>query len=206
VIKKISVVLMLLLISLIIFVSFKEHESYGEESTEFIVNKPFLVVVKELSNKISLEKIIEQNDAVVINKNWDNFDITIPQRILRIREYKIDGTMMFEIKKEDKDLGEIFLPFVQQIKLNKNEFKIETKLKNPQKNVIHYYKLIEINPIKNESKTHIMIKSDLKIKRTIPIFFEKIMNDKVEKINKNDIENLKQNILLILGPNINIHR
>jgi len=203
VIKKI---LISIFVIIVFFLSFRKHESYSEESTEFIVNKPFLLVVKELSNKASLEKIIEQNDAVVINKNWDNFDITIPQRILRIREYKIDGTMMFEIKKEDKDLGEIFLPFVQQIKLDKNEFKIETKLKTPQKNVIRYYKLIEINPVKNESKTHIMIKSDLKIEKTIPIFFQKTMNEKVEKINKNDMENLKQNILLILGPNINIHK
>ena len=81
-----------ILVSLLILASYfslQNHESLSEERIEFFMNKPYVAVVKELATKNSLEKMVQENDGFVKSKEWEFFNVEVPQRILRIREYKI---------------------------------------------------------------------------------------------------------------------
>lgn len=179
------------------YLCFESHESTSREKTEFAIDKPYINVVKALATKNSLEKIVQESDGTVTQKNWENFNIEVPKRILRLKEYTVDGTLKFVVEKTDHDLGEIKLPFAQQIHLESHIFSISTKLVDPQPKVCLYNKLVEISPLVEEDmpKTHVCITSELKIRKTIPFFFKKYMDDKVAQTNKKDMEQLKANIL-----------
>jgi len=175
------------------------HESHSSEEIEFIMEKPYLQVIKGLATKNSLEKIVEDSDGVVTNKNWENFNVEIPQRILRIRDYKIEGTMTFTVEKKDKELGELRLPFIQKINLDKEIFSLKTNLTSPQPQILAYEKIVEISPSLEDAlpKTHVSAKSELKIRKTIPFFFKEYMDKKVAETNRRDLEQLKSNIMKI---------
>jgi hypothetical protein len=200
--KKYIAILSLLLIIIIGYFCIENHESYSKEEITFTIDKPYLSTVKGLATKNSLEKMVEENDGMLVYKNWENFDIEVPQRILRIKEYKVHGKLRFTVEKTDHDLGQIKLPFIQEIHLDNHIFDISTKLVSPQKHVPSYNKTIQISPLfednnKIAQKTHVKISSELKIKKLIPIFFKKFMDDKVEQTNQKDIDQLKNNILNI---------
>lgn len=186
--------------------SFSNHESYNESSIELQLDKPYILVTKELATKQSLEKTIEDNDAKLVSKEWESFVVEVPKRIIKLREYELLGKLNFSIEKESLDLGNIKLNFEQNIDINKNIFKIDTKLKESQKNVLVLNKLIEISPFEN--KTKLIIKSEIKIKKIIPFFAKKIMDKKVEEYNKKDLENLKNKLLSIINskPEIKFER
>jgi len=175
------------------------HESHSSEEIEFIMEKPYLQVIKGLATKNSLEKIVEDSDGVVTNKNWENFNVEIPQRILRIRDYKIEGTMTFTVEKKDKELGGLRLPFIQKINLDKEIFSLKTNLTSPQPQILAYEKIVEISPSLEDAlpKTHVSAKSELKIRKTIPFFFKEYMDKKVAETNRRDLEQLKSNIMKI---------
>ena len=175
------------------------HESHSSEEIEFTIEKPYLQVIKGLATKNSLEKIVEDSDGVVTNKNWENFNVEIPQRILRIRDYKIEGTMTFTVEKKDKELGELRLPFIQKINLDKEVFSLKTNLTSPQPQILAYEKIVEISPSLEDAlpKTHVSAKSELKIRKTIPFFFKEYMDKKVAETNRRDLEQLKSNIMKI---------
>jgi hypothetical protein len=182
------------------YLCLENYESYSKEEVAFTIDKPYLATVKGLATKNSLEKMVEENDGMLVYKNWESFDIEVPQRILRIKEYKVHGKLKFIVEKTDHDLGPIKLPFVQEIHLDNHIFDISTKLVSPQKNIPSYNKTIQISPLfegnnKIAQQTHVKISSELKIKKLIPIFFKKFMDDKVKQTNQKDIEQLKNNIL-----------
>lgn len=201
----------LFLISFIVVVTIsffqccENHESYSIKSEEFIINKPFIIVVKGLAKKDSLEKMVEENDGIVSNKYWERFDVAVPQRILRIRDYEIDSTLKFKVIKKDGDLGELTLPFVQNMHLSKNELFINTSLIESTSSVVSYDKIIEITPI-DEEKTQIKIKNEIKVKKYIPFFLKDMMNKRVEICNEKDLENMKENIFSISGPPVRVIR
>lgn len=191
--------------SILVFFSFVKHESSSKENISFILEKPFLTVVRELANKNSLEKIVEENEGVVTSKYWEEFQIDMPDRIIRLREYQIDGLLKFKVLKNDDDLGKLLLAFEQKMHLDKNQLLINTNLEKPEGSVVGYSKTIQIEPTK-ESKTKIVLSNQIVVQKTIPFFFAKTMNKKVQIANQKDLENLKQNIMALVGPNIILNR
>lgn len=181
------------------YLSLEVHESQSTEQIEFTIDKPYLQVIKGMATKNSLEKIVEENEGAVTKKNWENFNVEIPQRIIRIRDYKLEGTMTFTVEKKDKDLGELKLPFIQKMNLDKEVFSLKTNLTCPQRQIPAYDKTVEISPSLEDSmpKTHVIVKSELKIKKTIPFFFREYMDKKVAETNRKDLEQMKSNILEI---------
>lgn len=173
--------------------TFRSNEANSVQETSFIIEKPFISVIKNLATKDSLEKTIEESDGVLVEKNWDYLNLEVPRRILRIKDYVLNGKMNFVVEKNDSDLGQLRLPFVQNVHLDDQVFSIETSLVDAQKNILSYNKNIVIKPIDN-NKTEVALKSEIKVKKFIPFFYEKYMNDKVEKNNKQDLEDLKNNL------------
>jgi hypothetical protein len=190
-----------LLVLLLLFIGYsciETHESHSLEQVNFFLEKPYIAVVKGLATKNSLEKIVEENDGIVANKNWENFTVEVPQRILRLREYKLEGTLKFTVQKNDQDLGKLELPFVQKINLDNHVFSLKTSLVEPQKHVLMYEKTMEMSPALEQNSiqgTHVSIRSELKVKKTIPFFFRNIMDERVAQANKKDAERLKNNII-----------
>lgn len=204
--KKIFFIFLTIVIfSIFVFFSFVKHESSNKENISFILEKPFLTVVRELANKNSLEKIVEENEGVVTSKYWEEFKIDVPDRIIRLREYQIDGLLKFKVLKNDDDLGKLLLAFEQKMHLDKNQLLINTNLEKPEGSVVGYSKTIQIEPIK-ESKTKIVLSNQIVVQKTIPFFFAETMNKKVKIANEKDLENLKQNIMALVGPNIILNR
>ena len=177
----IIITILLVIFCAFAFFSIIKHESLSEEEVSFVLNKPYINVVKSLSTKESLEKAIETNNAKLCEKYWEFFTIEIPRPIFRIRNYKLEGKLIFFVEKNDKELGYLYLPFEQNVTLNKNEFYIQIKLQQPQSNIIKYIKTIEINPL--EDQTKIKIKSELLVSKNIPFFLRKFMDNKVKNIN-----------------------
>lgn len=179
------------------FLSLKNHESNSKEEVFFTIDKPYLAVVKDLATKNSLEKMVQEHNGVITDKNWENFTVEVPKRILRIKKYKINGCLKFTVEKKDKDLGDLKMPFVQEIYLDDKQFSIATKLSVPQKNILQYSKNIEITPKEENglpTKTNIYIKSELKVEKSVPFFFSGYMDEKVSKNNIDDLNELKTNI------------
>lgn len=175
------------------------HESHSSEEIEFTIEKPYLQVIKGLATKNSLEKIVEDSDGTVTQKHWENFEVEVPQRILRIKEYKLEGTLVFTVEKKEHDLGELKLPFTQKMNLNKEVLSLKTNLTSPQPQILAYEKIVEISPSLEDSlpKTHVSAKSELRIRKTIPFFFKEYMDKKVAETNRRDLEQLKANIIEI---------
>jgi hypothetical protein len=191
---------------LLLYLIFIDHESYSSKEMEFSINKPYLFVVKSLSTKNSLEKMVEEDNGYVTNKNWENFTLEVPQRVLKIRDYKIEGILKFTVHKNDKSLGQLKLPFVQEIKIDNEAFLIKTNLTEPQQKVIIYEKIIELKPINEE--TVVFVKNNLKIKRKIPFFLKNYMDKKVQDSNEKDLDQIKENIIKIINsdPLVTIKR
>lgn len=173
---------------------FKTHESNSDQQISFTIEKPYLEVVQNIAKKDFLEKIIEQNDAVLVEKTWKNFDIQVPQRVLRIKEYKIHGNLDFLIEKHDKFLGNLLIPFTQTINFDKNMLKIDTNLQKSHEKITFYEKNIEITPFLDENKTFVEIKSKLSIKNQIPFFLKETMDKKVDENNKKDVKKLEDTL------------
>lgn len=207
--KKILVITLCIFLFLAIsfYYCLVSYESYSSISDKFIIDKPYLSVVKSLATKESLEKAIEENEGTLSNKHWSNFTIEVPKRILKLRDYKLDGKLDFTVIKYDKSLGKLHLDFEQNIQIDKDIFKIEINLKKSQNKVLLYDKIINIRHIDN--KVEVEIKSDLKIKKTIPYFLKKLMDDTVKSNNITSVNQLKNNLINITNdssPVINFKR
>jgi hypothetical protein len=177
--------------------SLKKHESNSKEEVCFTIDKPYISVVKDLATKNSLEKIVEDHNGSITHKNWERFDVEIPKRILRIKQYKIYGCLKFTIEKKDKNLGNLTLPFIQEFHLDDKMFNVETELVDSQENIISYSKNIKMTPKEENglpTKTNVCIKSELKVKKLIPFFFSNYMDKKVKQNNINDLKELRSNI------------
>lgn len=200
--KKFIVPIVSLLVLVAGYLCLEQHESHSLEKAEFVIDAPYLAVVKGLASKNSLEKIVEDNDGKVTGKNWENFHVEVPKRLLKIREYRLEGTLRFNVEKKDSDLGELKLPFVQEMHLDEHVLNLRTRLDAPQKQVPSYEKNVEISPYLEQEfvqKTHVSIRSELTVRKTIPFFFGKTMDDKVAKSNRKDLERLKANIIEAAG-------
>ena len=82
--KKFAVPIASLLVLVAGYLCLKEHESRSLEKEEFVIEAPYLAVVRGLAKKDSLERIVEQNDAKVTGKNWETFQLEIPKRLLKV--------------------------------------------------------------------------------------------------------------------------
>lgn len=193
--KKILIAIVLLIATLAIgiFLSFKNNVSHAVKEESFVIEKPFIAVVKNLATKDSLERMIEESDATLIEKKWEYLDLEVPKRILRIKDYKLNGKLVFVIEKKDADLGDLKIPFVQNVHLDNNVFNVKTNLSSQQKNILFYEKVIEIKPL-DERSSKVYLKSEIKIEKTIPFFFKNYMNKKVEQNNEQDFKELKNNL------------
>lgn len=196
--KKFLIPALVTVIVLVCYFSIIEHKSSSTESIEFVVEKPYLVVAKGIATKNSLEKIVEQQEGVVKGKEWVKFEVEVPQRILRIKDYSLEGEMKFVVEKNDPSLGKLVLPFEQQINMDKNILKIKTKLCECNEKIQDCSRLIEITPqIDKESihATNVKITSSLKVVKEIPFFLKSTMDQKVEENNKSELENTKNTIM-----------
>lgn len=186
---------------------FINHKSESFEQTSFVLDTPYLSVVQNLAKKDALEQIVKENDAQLSEKSWENFDIDVPNRLLRIKEYKISGILHFVVEKNDNFLGKLVIPFTQIINFDKNMLKIDIKLEDTQEKILFYEKSIKITPILKENKTFFEINSKITIKNKIFFFFKNFMDEKVVENNKKDIEQLEKNLKKITKkPKLNIVR
>lgn len=192
--KKLLFIIIILFLSLILlFLCFKNHESHSVLEEDFIINKPYLFVVKSLATKESLEKNIEDSDGKLKRKQWRDFTVEVPRRILQVREYKLEGLLDFSVEKHDDSLGKLDLEFEQSVKADKNLFLIKTNLKKPNSKVLICDKFIEISP--NDSSTQVKIKNELKIKKFIPFFLTELMDRRVKKNNQDDLDRFKNSLI-----------
>lgn len=180
------------------YLIFKINISSSEKELEFTIDKPYLFVTKNLVTKNSLEKIVEENNGVVVNKNWENFTVEVPKRIFKLKDYKIDANLKFKVIKNDKDLGELKLSFEQVVKIDDENLLLNIKLSEPNDKVLYYEKNVDISKI-NEESSLVKIKSNLKIKKNIPFFFKNYMDKRVDDLNGIDINQMKQNIIKIIN-------
>lgn len=180
--------------TLFFYYSLVVHESNSVCEENFVIKKPYFEVVQSLAAKEPLEKIIESNNAKLKNKQWQKFIISRPRRLLNLKEYELEGLLDFNVEKNDKSLGDIILRFQQKVNVKKDEFNIQTYLREPHNNIICYNKIIKIIPI-NEFETQVNFESEVKVKKKIPYFFDKNMDEIVEKMNRDDLLNLKNNII-----------
>ena len=184
-----------LLISCVILCFLNENhtkESNIKQSVE--VNKPYLNVLKDFSTKNSLEKIVEQNNAVLLDKKWEYLNLEVV-RIRKPRQWNVDGRLIFTIETKDDDLGSQKLEFYQDIDLKNNVMIIKTSLVSPGKNIILCERTIKFFEKDQKDKTLVEIESKLEVKKLIPKFFIKTMDKKVDENNLREVENLKNNIL-----------
>jgi len=86
--KSLFFILFLLVLTGSFYYTLIEHESSSLSEQSLVINKPYISVVKSLATKESLEKIVEENDGILRSKQWQNFTIDVPKRILKIKEYK----------------------------------------------------------------------------------------------------------------------
>jgi len=178
--------------------SITSHEYTSNEQKSFVINKPYLSVVKSMATKESLEKTVEEDKGTVTNKRWQNFTIEVPQRILRIKDYSLEGLLYFTVEKPGGDLGRLSLDFEQNISVNKNAFLVKINLREPQRNVKVYNKVIEISPLADDPlKTQVFIRSELSVLKLIPFFFKSVMDKKVLDANSKDLESISHNIMRI---------
>jgi hypothetical protein len=196
--KKYTIPLLTALIISAGYLCLESHESQSTEQMEFVIEKPYLNVVKGLATKNSLEKMVEESDGLVTRKHWEFLNVEVPDRILRLKAYKIEGLLKFVVEKKDHDLGDLKLPFAQKMNLDSHMLTIETRLEETQASILTYEKKVEISPVIEDNRitpsTHVAVKSELKVRKTIPFFLKKHMDGKVAETNKKDLKRLKENI------------
>ena len=189
-----SLVLTLLVSGAILCFLNENHVKESNIEQSFEVNKPYFSVLKDFSAKNSLEKIVEQNNAVLLDKKWEYLNLEVV-RIRKPRQWNVDGRLIFTIETKDNDLGKQKLEFHQDINLKNNVMLITTGLTSPGKNIISCERTIKFFEGDQKDKTLVEIESKLVIKKFIPSFFIKTMDKKVEENNLREVENLKNNIL-----------
>lgn len=178
------------------YCSMTEHNSSSTESSEFVVEKPYFSVAKTIATKKTLEKIVEKEGGLVTNKEWIKFELELPRRPLKMKEFRLEGEQNFTVSKKDQYLGNINIDLTQKIHMDKNMLGISTDLKNPHASIKKYSKTIEINPVENNiNQTKIKIKSDISVSKKIPFFFEKSMDKRLNEINAKETDNVKKTIM-----------
>lgn len=196
-----SLVLILLISCAILCFLNENHTKQSNIKQSFEVNKPYLGVLKDFSTKNSLEKIVEQNNAVLLDKKWEYLNLEVV-RIRKPRQWNVDGRLIFTIETKDSDLGKQKLEFYQDINLKNNVMIIKTSLVSPGNNIIVCERTIKFFEEDQKDKTLVEIESKLLVKKMVPKFFIKNMDKKVDENNMKEVENLKNNILeAIKGQN-----
>jgi hypothetical protein len=188
-----SLVLILLISCAILCFLNENHTKRSNIKQSFEVNKPYLNILKDFSTKNSLEKIVEQNNAVLLDKKWEYLNLEVI-RIRKPRQWNVDGRLIFTIEINNSDLGKQKLEFYQDIDLKNNVMIIKNGLVSPGKSIILCEKTIKFFE-KDKDKTLVEIESKLEVKKLIPKFFIETMDKKVDENNLKEVENLKNNIL-----------
>lgn len=189
-----SLLLILLLSAAILCFLNETHTTESDIKQSFEVNKPYISVLKDFSTKSSLEKIIEQNNAVLLDKKWEHLNLEVI-RIRKPRQWSVDGRLIFTIETKNSDLGNQKLEFFQNISLKNNIMLITTGLTTPGKNIILCERTIKFFENDQKDKTLVEIESKLSVKKLLPKFLIKTMDKKVKENNLKEIENLRNNIL-----------
>lgn len=186
---------LILLIPALLYLSLERHESHSERTIEFTIDRPFLQVVRNLATKNSLERIAEDNDATVTGKYWENFNVEVPQRILRIRDYRLDGTLKFTVERNDQDLGPLRLNLAQHMNLDDRGLRLDTGLVRPDPNVTELSKIVEITPVRDSQATGVRVVSRIGVSKTIPFFLGDHMDLKVRDNNDEGLRRLRERIV-----------
>jgi len=189
-----SLLLILLLSAAILCFLNETHTTESDIKQSFEVNKPYISVLKDFSTKSSLEKIVEQNNAVLLDKKWERLNLEVI-RIRKPRQWTVDGRLIFTIETKNSDLGNQKLEFFQNISLKNNIMLITTGLTTPGKNIILCERTIKFFENDQKDKTLVEIESKLSVKKLLPKFLIKTMDKKVKENNLKEIENLRSNIL-----------
>lgn len=189
-----SLVLILLISCAILCFLNENHTKQSNIKQSFEVNKPYLNVLKDFSTKNSLEKIVEQNNAVLLDKKWEYLNLEVI-RIRKPRQWNVDGRLIFTVEVNNSDLGKQKLEFYQDIDLKNNVMIIKTGLVSPGKNIILCERTIKFFEKDQKDKTLVEIESKLEVKKLLPKFLIKTMDKKVDENNLREVENLKNNIL-----------
>ena len=189
-----SLLLILLLSAAILCFLNETHTTESDIKQSFEVNKPYISVLKDFSTKSSLEKITEQNNAVLLDKKWEHLNLEVI-RIRKPRQWSVDGRLIFTIETKNSDLGNQKLEFFQNISLKNNIMLITTGLTTPGKNIILCERTIKFFENDQKDKTLVEIESKLSVKKLLPKFLIKTMDKKVKENNLKEMENLRNNIL-----------
>ena len=191
---KILLVILILLLctAFAVPVCFTSHIASTQDATFFIIEKPFIEIFKKLANKNSLEKIIQQNNDTLVDKNWEYLNVEII-RILKPKSWTINGKMNFTV--DTNNDFKTRLHFNQFVDYSQGMLKIITKLETPDKNILICEKTIQI--IDQINNTKVNVKTTLVVKKYIPKYFVKLMDDKVKEHNLKDIQKIKDNLINI---------
>lgn len=191
---KILLVILILLLctAFAVPVCFTSHIASTQDTTFFIIEKPFIEIFKKLANKNSLEKIIQQNNDTLVDKNWEYLNVEII-RILKPKSWTINGKMNFTV--DTNNDFKTRLHFNQFVDYSQGILQIITKLETPDKNILICEKTIQI--IDQINNTKVNVKTTLVVKKYIPKYFVKLMDDKVKEHNLKDIQKIKDNLINI---------
>lgn len=193
--KKYIFPLLFSILLVILYFCCENHESESVKKIDFLINKPYFSVIKKLSKKESLEKIIEKNNIKIVDKKWHEFTVDVPDRPIKLRQYKLEGYLEFTVEKQDFYLGNINLPFIQEIIVDFKKLFIKTKLAKPSKLVDSYDRGVKI--FQEQQITKVEVVSKIKIKKFIPFVFKNIMDKKLDEFNEKDINNFKEILIEI---------
>lgn len=192
IIKNFCLILLSILAILCFFI--ENHTSKSEIKQSFEIDKPYLSVLKDFSTKNSLEKIIEQNNAVLLDKKWQYLNLEVI-RIRKPRQWNIDGKLNFTVETQDESLGKQKLDFYQDVSLKNDTMNIKTGLISSSKNIVLCERTIKFVKKDQEDKTLVEIEAKLSVKKIIPKFLIQKMDKKLNESNEKEVENLKNNIL-----------
>lgn len=185
--------------ALLFLLSLVDHESTDKTSLEFTVERPYLAVMSNIATKNSLERIVEQEDGVVTGKEWNKFEVEVPQRLLRIREYGFHSEMKFIVKRSDYWTGFSSLPFVQDVKMNRESLLIDTSLSEDHKKLKKCTSKIEASPhLDSLTSTLIKVESEITLRCRLPFFLKSMMERRLKDYNEKRVNEMKEGIILIV--------
>ena len=147
-----------------------------------------LIYIKILANVI----IIQQKNDTLVDKYCVYLNVEII-RILKPKSWTINGKMNFTV--DTNNDFKTRLHFNQFVDYSQGMLKIITKLETPDKNILICEKTIQI--IDQINNTKVNVKTTLVVKKYIPKYFVKLMDDKVKEHNLKDIQKIKDNLINI---------
>lgn len=183
-------------VSLVFYASLVQHDSHDESYLEFRLEKPYSAVASGIATKNSLERMVEQEEGSVTGREWIKFQVEVPQRLFRVREYGLSGEMKFNVTRPQDWSGT--LPFVQKVKVDTGRFVAETGLAESAKSMPLCTTRIELFPDPaSPYATTVMIRGEISISRKIFFFLRGVMDKRLKEYNERRLHRMKDCIMSI---------